>query len=164
MSDTDAEIAELQIRAQVAERACGELRAELEKMQAELADWKEAARIAAEEPCEDERHCTCVPLLRTTVTQRDAQLAAQESSLNELLDGLDANADETGGLSQQQWDMLVDRARQVALDLDKESADHECRIRANERMMTLALIRQMYHELDADGFARKMCEIGEGRA
>lgn len=94
----DAGIAELQIRAQVAERACGELRAELEKMQAELADWKEAARIAAEEPCEDERHCTCVPLLRTTIAQQTAFIATR---CHQQRDGLAWKAAVSPGASEQ---------------------------------------------------------------
>ena len=30
----------------------------------EVADWREGAEKAAAEPCGDEKHCACVPLLR----------------------------------------------------------------------------------------------------
>lgn len=60
-------------------------------------------------------------------------------------------------------DQMKAEVERIPLDLEKKVADYERRIRANERTMTLALIRQLYHELDADGFARKMCEVEEGR-
>jgi hypothetical protein len=36
----------------------------LEQVETELDDWRQAARIAADDPCPDEQHCTCVPALR----------------------------------------------------------------------------------------------------
>lgn len=40
------------------------LKAENERLQAELKDWQDSASVAANESCGDEKHCTCVPLLR----------------------------------------------------------------------------------------------------
>ena len=43
------------------------LEAENEKLQSELQDWRDCAKHAAGEMCGDEKHCTCVPLLRKTI-------------------------------------------------------------------------------------------------
>lgn len=64
-------------RLDVADRKIAELSAELE-------DWREAARRAAEESCHGERHCTCVPLLRGTIAQQAAQIAALREALREV--------------------------------------------------------------------------------
>lgn len=42
-----------------------ELEAENERLRAELAEIAETYRRIMDEPCGDEQHCTCVPVLRT---------------------------------------------------------------------------------------------------
>lgn len=66
----------------------GEMEAELEgdatcsycellaDAQAEVADWRNSSAAVMAEPCGDEQHCTCVPLLRRRIAELDAQLAA----------------------------------------------------------------------------------------
>ena len=56
---------------QMAEEYCGQVRTlegKLAQVQAERDEWRQDAKTAADETCcEDEKHCTCVSVLRTTV-------------------------------------------------------------------------------------------------
>jgi len=57
-------------------------RAEVERLEAELADWRETQRSVMAEKCPtDERHCTCVPMLRKEIES----LRALERSLGQAL-------------------------------------------------------------------------------
>ena len=46
------------------------------EMRTALAEFREAARIARDEPCGDEHHCTCVPLLRAAVKDAEGHATA----------------------------------------------------------------------------------------
>jgi len=46
--------------------------AAIEVLQAELNDWRESARKAAEESCGDEAHCACVGPLRVALRSAEA--------------------------------------------------------------------------------------------
>jgi hypothetical protein len=49
------------------------LRCQLFSIQVELADWTAQVKSVMEEPCGDEKHCTCVPLLRRALAEAKAQ-------------------------------------------------------------------------------------------
>lgn len=61
-------------RAEKAERERDEARAEVERLRGEVEIWRESARIAAGEEYLNERHCTCVPVLRVEVERLRAAL------------------------------------------------------------------------------------------
>jgi hypothetical protein len=48
---------------------------EIEELRAEVNDWRESAKKAAGEPCGDEAHCACVPLLRAEIATLRARVA-----------------------------------------------------------------------------------------
>lgn len=51
---------------------------EIEELRAELADWRESARKASGERCEDEIHCCCVPYLRVEIDRLRARVKELE--------------------------------------------------------------------------------------
>lgn len=51
---------------------------EIEELRAEVNDWRESAKKAAGEPCGDEAHCACVPLLRAEIATLRARVAELE--------------------------------------------------------------------------------------
>jgi hypothetical protein len=64
--------------AALAREVVPEQQAEIERLREELADWREAAETAAGETCGDEKHCTCVPLLRMEIERLRAVIAGGE--------------------------------------------------------------------------------------
>jgi hypothetical protein len=58
-----------------------EANARVAELEAELREWQDAAQVAVNEPCGDERHCACVPLLR----RRVAELEADNSRLRDTI-------------------------------------------------------------------------------
>lgn len=52
------------------------------RLKAELADWRAAAETAAKEDCGQEKHCTCVPLLRQIVQNVKAFTAGVNPCVN----------------------------------------------------------------------------------
>lgn len=63
---------------------CLELQAEIDRLRAYKADVEETARVAAEEDCDGERHCTCVPLLRLTVKEQHAEIDRLRKCCDEI--------------------------------------------------------------------------------
>jgi len=54
-----------------------------EKAEAETKDWNDCAKQAASESCPpDEKHCSCVPLLRKQVAKLQAIVDRQDAALN----------------------------------------------------------------------------------
>lgn len=49
------------------------LERERDEAREELEDWRNAAK-GAEHPCPDEKHCTCVPLLRKLLQDAQAEI------------------------------------------------------------------------------------------
>jgi len=49
------------------------LERERDEAREELEDWRNAAK-GAENPCPDEKHCTCVPLLRKLLQDAQAEI------------------------------------------------------------------------------------------
>lgn len=49
------------------------LERERDEAREELEDWRNAAK-GAENPCPDEKHCTCVPLLRKLLQDAKAEI------------------------------------------------------------------------------------------
>lgn len=71
-------------------------RAELAALRSELDDWRNSARMVSGEMCGDEKHCTCVPLLRNRIAKLEAALAKADEVVyreDELLELRDDNAD-----------------------------------------------------------------------
>lgn len=51
-----------------------QVEAENATLREELADWRDSAKRAAESSCQDEQHCTCVPLLQRELATLKAQI------------------------------------------------------------------------------------------
>lgn len=47
---------------------------EIKRLETELDDWRECQRNAMREDCGDEKHCTCVPLLRKAAKDWEAEV------------------------------------------------------------------------------------------
>lgn len=56
-------------------RQIAELERQFAETKRQLSDWQEASRKAASEPCGDEKHCACVPLLRKQLAEALAFMA-----------------------------------------------------------------------------------------
>lgn len=62
-----------------------------EEAQEELQDYRDAAKVAADETCTaGERHCTCVPLLRATLSKVIKERDSLRSQLTEAIKDKDA--------------------------------------------------------------------------
>ena len=73
-------------------------KAEIARLRAYKSDVEEAARVAAEEDCGGERHCTCVPLLRWQCKEQQAEIErrrAENERLRKLV--VDELSGGTGG-------------------------------------------------------------------
>lgn len=51
-------------------------REDVTMMRNALAEFRAAARVARDEPCADEHHCACVPLLRVAAKEGEAHAVA----------------------------------------------------------------------------------------
>lgn len=58
--------------------------ANVRKIVAEVDDWRESARKAAEEPCGDEKHCPCVGLLRHMVVRQQQGIIELDGEYHDL--------------------------------------------------------------------------------
>lgn len=91
--------------------------AELAALRAEVADFRNAAKVAASESCGDEKHCACVPLLRAAMNSGHADDCA----------GSDPNRGECGC----GW-LQRDGAHKAILDMQGEIARLRANLDANE--------------------------------
>jgi len=55
---------------------CREAARELRRLRAEIADRDEHHQRVVDSPCRDERHCTCVPILRVEIERLKAIVSA----------------------------------------------------------------------------------------
>ena len=78
MADIDDAFYELTVR----ERDLA--RSQVARLTAELTDWQESAKRAASEMCGDEKHCSCVPLLRRELAEANGQVDLYKQRIQQL--------------------------------------------------------------------------------
>lgn len=89
-------------------RMCKRAKAEIDRLRAYKFDVEEAARVAAEEDCGGERHCTCVPLLRSTVKKQQAEIERLRAALQGIAEMAAGDIANDPGYGSNIWQIEAD--------------------------------------------------------
>jgi hypothetical protein len=94
IAELKAELAQMTRQNNEAQEGFNRVMADNARLQAELADWRNSAEIAECEQCTlNNKHCSCVPILRTTIAFLHQHITRLRECLKRLIDAHNNDAD-----------------------------------------------------------------------